>query len=302
MPLFAVANAELDGEVDADADEQHRKINRDDVESADGQHAERGGDSETGDQIDSQRSNQPPGMQREPENDQHRKHSDHAVADCVLLDRAKLLVIDCRQPRQPNPRLTIGCDRTRRLTDRGLGGERGLERGVIEHRTDFDKAAPLARRGFVSGCQDPPRETGGFVGQHVFQGVGRHVERAREIVDLEATRLHAEQCVFQARHQAAQTPVDGEVVNDWLAFDQTGGNLLERVERQKKQRVLTEERQRTRAADRLVAVLVLRELGLEFRRSEHRELWRRRVNHGLEQVEPVKRALERQFVLPPFDV
>ena len=44
VPLGAIAHAELKSEIDTEADEQHRKIDRDQIERADHQHAERGRD------------------------------------------------------------------------------------------------------------------------------------------------------------------------------------------------------------------------------------------------------------------
>ena len=52
MPFGAIANTVLDREIDAYADEQHREIDRDQIEGADHEQAQRGGHRQADEQID----------------------------------------------------------------------------------------------------------------------------------------------------------------------------------------------------------------------------------------------------------
>ena len=61
MTLGAVAHAELDGKIDADADEQYREIDRDQVESAYHHQTERGSQCEPDEEIDEHRDDETPG-------------------------------------------------------------------------------------------------------------------------------------------------------------------------------------------------------------------------------------------------
>ena len=52
IPFRAIANTVLDRKIDAYPDEQHREIDRDQIEGADHEQAQRGGDRQADEQID----------------------------------------------------------------------------------------------------------------------------------------------------------------------------------------------------------------------------------------------------------
>ncbi len=64
VPLGAVAHRELDAEVDAEADKQHREGDRDQVERADPGEPKRHGDRETDRQAREHREDKPSRVQR----------------------------------------------------------------------------------------------------------------------------------------------------------------------------------------------------------------------------------------------
>ena len=71
VPLRAIADAELQAEIDAEADEQHGEIDRYQIERADHQHAERGRDGKSDDKADEHRENDAHPAQRQPQDDEH---------------------------------------------------------------------------------------------------------------------------------------------------------------------------------------------------------------------------------------
>ena len=66
MTLGAVAHTELQPEIDAQADEQHEKRDRDDVQGADQEEAEGSGDRQTNAETDRHREDDSRGVEREP--------------------------------------------------------------------------------------------------------------------------------------------------------------------------------------------------------------------------------------------
>ena len=169
VTFCAVAHAELEPEIDAEAHEQHEKRHRDHVQRADQEQAESYRDRQTDDQADGDREDDPQGVQRQPQNDENRKKRHGGVQSRVVLQGRELVVIDRHEPGQADPRLIIAS----RLRSRAVcaiasvAARPGCERAEIEHRLDLDEAAQLARlRRFAAG-EDAPRKACGPAGEHL---------------------------------------------------------------------------------------------------------------------------------------
>ena len=128
MALGAIAHAVLDSEIDADADEQHRKVDRDQVKRADHQQAERRGQREPDEQVDEHGDDEPRRAQREPQDDEHDGDGDETVAHGAFLDGGEFLVRHRHRPGEPHVCLEFWGDLGRCLADRVGGDVAGLYR------------------------------------------------------------------------------------------------------------------------------------------------------------------------------
>jgi hypothetical protein len=72
VPLGSIAHTELQAEIDAQTDEQHKERDRNHVQRANRQQAESRGDRQTGGEIDGDREDDPRVAQRQPKDDDHR--------------------------------------------------------------------------------------------------------------------------------------------------------------------------------------------------------------------------------------
>ena len=79
VTLGAVAHTELQPEIDAQADEQHEKRDRDQIQRADEHQANSRSNGQSNDQADDDRENDTRGAQRQPKDHQHCENRDGRV-------------------------------------------------------------------------------------------------------------------------------------------------------------------------------------------------------------------------------
>ena len=156
VTLGAVAHAELDTEIDTDADEQDGEIDRDQVERAHHHQAERRGQGEADEEIDEHGEDQTPGVQRPPQDEEDDGERDDAVAQRVFLDGGELLVRYRHRPGQSHARLEARADVGGGLTDGRACDMAGLDRAVVQYRAHLDEPAQLARRRWVALDEHAP--------------------------------------------------------------------------------------------------------------------------------------------------
>ena len=135
-----------------------------------------------------------------------------------------------------------------------------------------------------------------------IQGVRDRIEDAREIVELQAARLDAEQAVLEPGDETAQARIGGHVVDQRFGLDHQCGIPLEILDRLKQQAVPGEEFAAAKLRNRLEALLVLGKLLRECRRRLARQFWRRRFDHDENPLEAVERVLEGKLALAPAEI
>jgi len=213
VAFAAVTHAELETEVDAQADEQDRKGHRDEIERSHHHEPERRRDRQADRQIDEDRNDDPVGLERKPQDEQHDRDRDRGIECGAFLEGAELFVSDRYRPGQPD----TGAEFAGEIeVGDGLADRRGrplarLERAIIQHRLDGDDPAQLRDRRRLSVHQDIPGEPGGLARQRFVDRIGRHGERPRKTVERDLLPLHARQGERQRLHQSAQTRVAGQL-------------------------------------------------------------------------------------------
>src|SRR5262249_36124769 len=93
-PFLAVANAELNTEVDTKTDKQHRESNRNKVERANQHEPDQGGDRQADEQSNHHGKDDPKRSQRQPKNEQHQRERNESVDESAILDGGELLIGD----------------------------------------------------------------------------------------------------------------------------------------------------------------------------------------------------------------
>ena len=193
VPFRPVSDAELQPEVDAEPDEQHRKGDRNQIERANRQQTERSCRGKAHDQSkndgkdDSQRS------QRKPQYDQNRKNRCRNIDERVLAQDRELFVVDRNLSGQSYRGVEVGSELEvrGRLSDGGGRSLARFQRGEIQDRLDFDEAAQLLRRCRSALHEDAPGEARRSSGEHVIQGVRAERQRPREVIELELSLSRA---------------------------------------------------------------------------------------------------------------
>ena len=102
--LRAVADAVLNAEIHAQADEQDGERDRKQVQRSHHHQAGGGGDGKADEEIGEHREDDLRRMQRHPENEQHDDDGADPVPDGAVLDGREFLVGDRNRPGQPDPR------------------------------------------------------------------------------------------------------------------------------------------------------------------------------------------------------
>ena len=181
MPLGAIAHAELKSEIDTEADKQYGKIDRDQIERADHDQAERGGDGKPDDKADEYRENDAHPAQRQPQNEEHDRDRHRGIERGILLDRGEFLVGHRHRAGQTQSRMIFGGDIEigGRLAN-GVGRPLpGLELRVVERRLDFDEAQQIIGGRGVALDQFVPGKIRRLAGIHLLDRIGRRDSSAR---------------------------------------------------------------------------------------------------------------------------
>src|SRR5579871_445433 len=147
MALGAITDAELKPEVDAEADEEHKKSHGNHVESADQKQPCRGRNRKANRQADRDRGDDPKGMKGQPEDYEHPDDRHGNIERGALLQRAELLVVDW-DPAGLSDSYLLGAEVEigRKLRNHLGSRAPGLKCGEIEHGFDLDKAALVGSR------------------------------------------------------------------------------------------------------------------------------------------------------------
>jgi hypothetical protein len=93
VPFGAIAHAELDTEIYSEADEQNEQCNRDQIERADQDETESSRHRKPDHQAKEDRSDDLPGVKRQPENDHNAEHCRQRVAPGAVSDDRELIII-----------------------------------------------------------------------------------------------------------------------------------------------------------------------------------------------------------------
>ena len=193
VAFHSIADAELNGEIGTQPDEQHGKRHRKRVQRAYQDEAERGRDRKADAHRDGDSRDDPRRSRRQPQDQEHDRRGDHAVAQCPLAQRRELLIGNRDRPGQPHLRLE-GRGK-RRIIGRGADGSgcraAGLERVVVEDRPSLDDAAQFFRLGRGSVQQHLPRERRRSIGKNGIERVAGHIQRPGQAVQGQAADLHA---------------------------------------------------------------------------------------------------------------
>src|SRR5947209_7406365 len=209
--LGAVAHAVLDAEIDAETDEQHGEGDRQEVQRADHQQAETGGDRQADDQRDEYRDDDLRRMQRQPQDHQHHQHRADAVGDGAILNRGEFFVGGRYRTGEADPRRVVAgkVEIARGFADRVGRVLAGFQRVEIEDRLQLDKR-PLVRirQRLVIG-ELAPREGRRSLVEDLLDGAGNQRKWPGRAVELELPALDALEPGFQRAGQAANARVAG---------------------------------------------------------------------------------------------
>jgi hypothetical protein len=169
MPLGAIAHAELNSEIDAEAHKQHKEGNRDQIEGAYHGKAKSGRDGKPDHQAEEHRGHDLPGAKRKPENDQDAKYRRRRVAQRAVPDDRELIVIHRHLAGEIDGgaeftlQVQIGC----RAMDSFRGLAARLKVCKIERRLDLDEVTQLFGRQRVAPKQLLPGKCRRLSGQNV---------------------------------------------------------------------------------------------------------------------------------------
>ena len=110
MPFGPIAHTELQAEIDAQTDKQHKECDRNHIQRADHQETESRRDRQTGGEIDRDRQDDPLVPQRQPKDDNHRDERHRGRQRCALSYCRELVIVHRHQPGQPHPGLEIAVE------------------------------------------------------------------------------------------------------------------------------------------------------------------------------------------------
>ena len=300
VPLGAVADAVLEAEIDPEPDEQHREINRDQIERPDQQHAERRRQRQPDDQTDDHGEDDAEPAQREPQDAQHDRDGHHGVERGVLLDGGEFIVVHRHRTGQAHARLII-----RRQMKIGGGLANGVARfeprlqlRIVEHRHDFQEPQQIDGLGLLAADQRVPGKARRLVREHVVERVGGERHRPSHVVELELTALHAQEPELQRADDAAQTGVAGEVLDQALRLGEPFELRRELIDGDEQQTVLREEGAALLLLDRAEQILLRRELLHQRRGRRLDHFRRRRIDDDDDRIELREGLFEADFALP----
>ena len=304
MPLGAIANAELQAEVDAEADKQHREINRYQIERADHQQAERRGDGEPDDEATNTAK-----MIRTQRSASHRMMSTMAIVTVALsaafsLMRGEFLVGHRHRAGQPQARLIF-----RREIEiggglaNGVGGFfaglefRKVERGLDERKRRSSSAS--RRWPWTSSCQEKLAGLPAFTFSMVSAAsVIGHVMLSSVISPpCTPSRPNCSTCITPRKRRVA-----GQDLHQPLRLGEQFHLRREIVGRFEQQTVLRKEAAAFRLDDGVKQILLLGQPLHQRVGCRLDQFRRRRVDHRDDQFELRKRLFECGLALAPRQV
>src|SRR5262245_49215052 len=159
MALGAIAHAELDPEIDADPDKQHRESDRDRIERSDQGETHCGRYGKANEDADQHGRDDPGRAQRQPQNADQEGERYEGVERGVLLQRSELLVLDGDRAGEADARailaleLEVGDD----LADHPRGRLARLKRREIKDRPDLDNSSQLTLLRWLASRKLAPR-------------------------------------------------------------------------------------------------------------------------------------------------
>ena len=158
MALAPVPDAELDAEIDANADKQHNECDGDNVERARNGEPNRCSNSQSGEQGHQNANDHPARLNGEPQHDEYgREHRGHDQNGPVGK-RGKLLIRQLHRPGQTNANAIVW--RQMKLRGRVPDGARSMRTGSETREIQFwlhrDEATKLERTWLGAGHQRPP--------------------------------------------------------------------------------------------------------------------------------------------------
>ena len=302
VTLGPIAHAELNAEIDPDADEQHGESDRDRVERRHHHEAQGGGDAKAHEDADEYRQDDLGRAQRKPQDSQQQGERDGGIEAGVFLERAKFLVLDRNRAGEPHAAevFCIDLDVGRRLPDR-LGRElAGLERRIIKYRLDLNDPPQLARLGRLAGNQFAPGKTRWLSGHHVLQRRCEHGQWAREVVEREEIALNARQQQRQRLHQPTQIGIALQHLYDRLCLGEFPGDARDILFGQEQQGVAGKKVALRLVADDGEQIRLFGELLAERHAGLAGEFRGRGLDHRENRFVAVgERPVERKFSLAP---
>ena len=281
MALGAVAHAELQPEIYAEADEQHEKRDGDHVQRANQKQADGRRNHQTGDQADDDRQDDARRAQRQPQDDENRAYRDGHIEHRVALYGRELVVIHRHQPGQPHPRVIVAVEvqLPRRFRDSLARRAARLQRREIEHRLDLDEPAQFLRFGRFAAGESTPGKTCGPAGQGVLDGVGGHGHRPSQIVELDLPVLHAHQAQRQCPEGSPEARIGGQCLEHRTSLGETTRQPRHLARRQVQQPVPFEESSALHLVHRPNAVRAVGERPGELCRGLINQLRGRRIDN-----------------------
>ena len=304
VPLGAIADAELQSEVDAEPHEQHGKIHRYQIERADHQQTERGGDRQPDGKAGEYRDNDARPAQSEPQDDEHDRNRYGGVQRGILLDRGELLVRHRHRAGQTQARLVLSreIEVASRLAD-GVG--RPLSRfqfGIVERRPDLEETKPLIRRRGAALDQLVPGKARRLPRIHFLDRIGGERHWPRHVVERDLAALHAEQSKLQDLDDAAQRRISRQHLHQALRLGQHFHLRTEIGHRFEQQTVPREKTAALGFVDGVKQILLLRQVPHQCTGRFIDQFGRRRVEHRDDQFVLREGLFEGGFALPPRNV
>ena len=174
QPHFAKAHAELDGEIHRDADEQDGEGDRNQVQRADRQRGEAGGERQAEPQREQDRHDQPPRPHRQHQPQRHQQQAADHAGHGALGDGGEFLVGERDRAGDAHPRLPglHPGQRSGGLADGLRGGAARLQRAVVQLRLGQDEAEPAGLLGQVRRPAGFPRTAAGHGRRRHRRGCG----------------------------------------------------------------------------------------------------------------------------------
>ena len=305
VALGAIAHAELDPEVDAQADKEHGKGDRYQIQRAEHDEAECRRDDQSDAEAQQDRGDQTPGAKRDPQQQRYCNQHDRSVERGALGERRELLVGERYRTglTYPNARIGIESKLVSGLANRRASTFARLQCAVVEDRLHEDEPTQLARLRSPPADQRAPRKSPWQTRRDAVEGVRERREGLRQLVYPGRLGLHAFDEERERVHQTAHAGIRGKAAEQRLRRDQRLRRLRELRSRFEQQACTIEERSAVGAPygteEPAPGRQSLRQCGGRLLG----ELRRRSVDDDRDQVRALrKRHIEDHLALAPGDV